>query len=239
MPTHGSRRIDQDIAERLLAGDVPAGARTEADPLIDHLAALAAPASPDELAGEARAREAFRAGFQARDPAPRRTRRRTGTLAKLLTLKVAIATVISATTLGGVALAANTSVLPAPFRPPAKTKTTPPRPASESEAGPETRRPQPAPPGPAGTPSLADLCRAYQKAGGDPAPAPLIAAAGDRKKVADYCRTLLDAKPGPGAKPGPADPAGPGGRASPPAPPPTHPKADKAPAGPVGPRLKP
>jgi len=64
MPTHRPRQIDRHTVERLLAGEVPAGTRDGPDPLIDHLAALAAPARSDEIADEPEATEAFRAETQ-------------------------------------------------------------------------------------------------------------------------------------------------------------------------------
>lgn len=137
MSTNRSRRIDRDTAEQLLGGAVagtPAGPGahlagadrpTGADDGAAHpvlagvLAAAAAPATEDELAGEEAAVAAFREARLAPVPQPTAPDRRrpmaTAALARAsraLSTK-AVAAVLAATALGGVAVAAGTGNLPA------------------------------------------------------------------------------------------------------------------------------
>ncbi|MER6397489.1 hypothetical protein ABT263_15740 [Kitasatospora sp. NPDC001603] len=144
MSTNRSRRIDQDTAEHLLGGAVggpsagrdasltgaDAGpGRTEphlpedgpAGQVARVLAAAAAPATAGELAGEEAALAAFREARLAPAPAvpavPAPVRRRsmaTAALARAFSTK-AVAVVLGATALGGVAVAAGTGNLPSPL----------------------------------------------------------------------------------------------------------------------------
>jgi hypothetical protein len=112
-------RIGRDEAERILR-DAAGGPRPGQDALTAFLASAAAPAADEELAGEEAAVAAFR---RARlGPAPRRR----PLLARVLTVKAAVALALSATAVGGVALAAGTGTLPGPLGgdPPASHRTT-------------------------------------------------------------------------------------------------------------------
>ncbi|SDT65398.1 hypothetical protein [Actinoplanes derwentensis] len=97
--------MDRTTAESLLRGDRTGHALDRV------LAAAQAPATETELAGEADAMAAFRAAAHA--PVPRRRRPSTlqSCLARMMTLKVAAVAFATSATVGGVALAANTSTL--------------------------------------------------------------------------------------------------------------------------------
>lgn len=187
------RDLSQDAAERLLGGDLtppPQGAET----LAALLAAAAAPARPDELAGEAAAMAAFRAHA----PTVRRW-----SLRSALTIKVA-AVVAATVAAGGVALASGTGLLPNPFQPSPGTSQSPTGPSSPDDRSPGT----------AVTPSidghtnptaaLRGLCHSYQakssaergKALQTPAFEALTHAAGAPEHVDGYCAQLL-ANPAP------------------------------------------
>jgi hypothetical protein len=129
-------------------------------------------------------------------------------LAKLLTVKVAAAT-IGITALSGVALAAGTGTLPTDDKAP---KAHPSQSQSSEQAngagGPKSPKPTPSTKGnendPKGTPSpsMVGLCKAYQaKAGAEqgkslesPAFTALVTAAGSKDKVAAYCTVALAVK---------------------------------------------
>lgn len=102
----------RDTVEQLL-NEVPGAEPAEADALMALFATVAGPVRSGELAGEAAAAAAFRAAL--RPPAPatggakmRRSR------AALLSVKTAAAA-LALTSMGGVALAATTGVLPTPL----------------------------------------------------------------------------------------------------------------------------
>ena len=101
-------RSDRDPAEPLRGG---AGADSQ-DDLARLLAAVSAPAHPNELTLEEAAMSAFRAHHagQVRPPAGRRSV--LATVAKFLTVKVALASAVAVAATGGVALAATTGALP-------------------------------------------------------------------------------------------------------------------------------
>jgi hypothetical protein len=114
-------RLSPDDAERILR-DAAAGPRPGQPPLTAFLAATAAPSRDDELAGEEAAVAAFRQAHlerQARQEQRRRPRApqalRRPVIARLLTVKVAVALALSATAVGGAALAAGTGTLPGPL----------------------------------------------------------------------------------------------------------------------------
>lgn len=104
--------IDDPVTvERLLAGDPVASPDTR---LAELLAAASAPATADELAGEAAVLAAFRAAHPQRIAQPRRRPMFQAVVARLVTAKVAAAAAATAVVLaGGVALAV-TGVLPTP-----------------------------------------------------------------------------------------------------------------------------
>ncbi|WP_051710745.1 hypothetical protein [Streptomyces sp. NRRL S-350] len=125
MSTNRSRRIDRDAAEQLLGGAVGGpSAGQEASltgpdggpgQLARVLAAAAAPATAAELVGEEAALAAFREASLTPDPVVTPVRRRrpmtTAALAKAFSTK-AVAAVLGATALCGVAVAAGTGNLP-------------------------------------------------------------------------------------------------------------------------------
>ncbi|MEU8513316.1 hypothetical protein AB0C76_17245 [Kitasatospora sp. NPDC048722] len=127
MSTNRSRRIDRDAAEQLLGGAVggPSAGQDAsltgpdgdaAGQVARVLAAAAAPATAAELTGEQAALTAFREARFAPDPvtttAPvRRRPMATAALARAFSTK-AVAAVLSATALCGVAVAAGTGNLP-------------------------------------------------------------------------------------------------------------------------------
>lgn len=208
-------RPDGDAAEHL-----PGGAGADAqDDLSRLLAAVSAPAHPDELAGEEAAMSAFRAHHAGRSyPAGQLgstagQRSVPATVAKFLTVKVAIVSALTVAATGGVALAATTGALPGAL-------------GGDRWAGaPARQHGTPRPSVPTGTASTGspqesphDLCRTYQirtseGEGGmldDPQFGTLIEAAGGRNEVAGYCVGLLGPadvdEPEPPAS---ADPSGP------------------------------
>ena len=206
MNSRATRRIDRANCERLLrdAATGQLGTGTHGDALLDSvakvLAAAAAPAHADELAGEQATLAAFRANVAAPRGRPAKPSRTVNTLARLLTLKVGA--ILVATTLGGVALAASTGVLPQLPNPLNKS------PDLRSSAAPaETRTENPGPRPSAGAtaePSLGGLCQAYSagakndhgKSLDNPAFGVLITTAGGRDKVDGYCAQLLSPTPG-------------------------------------------
>jgi hypothetical protein len=96
---------DQDILEQLFDGRVDrASALPGYGKLARLLAAAAAPAAPDELAGEQLAMATFAAVM--RSTPPTLSPRRTAVARKVLTMKAAAAALVAALSLGGVAAAA-------------------------------------------------------------------------------------------------------------------------------------
>ncbi|MFI7214038.1 hypothetical protein [Micromonospora maritima] len=225
---HPRRPDDRAESERLLdAARAGTPARPDDDPLARLLAAAAAPASADELAGEDRALAAFRAARAAppATPAPRARRR----------LRIAAAlSGLAATAVAGVAFAAvGLDRGQEPVVPPAPTT------AGPSDVGPSGGPSRPAPGAPTGAASgaatsppppsrsatappvddrLAGHCRAYlakserqrAKALTTPGFADLVAAAGGTDRVEGYCRALVPSagepakgEPKPTAKPTP------------------------------------
>jgi hypothetical protein len=96
---------DRDILERLLEGRLdPASAPLHYRQLARLLAAMTAPAAPQELAGERQAMASFAAAM--RSTPPTLSPRRTAVARKVLTMKAAAAALVAALSLGGVAAAA-------------------------------------------------------------------------------------------------------------------------------------
>jgi hypothetical protein len=196
MSTHRSNRIDRFTAERLLRGET-AGP----DQLAKLLAAAAAPAERGELAGE----EAAVAAFREARLIPALQPRRRSMIKTALAIKVAAAA-LSATTVGGVALAAGTGHLPESLGGAAPTA----RPTATHDTGKASatrdKHPNASP-----SPSLIGLCHAYRAGAGDnsgkaldnPAFTHLITVAGGKDKVAAYCADLLKTHAGkaPGSHP--------------------------------------
>jgi hypothetical protein len=97
---------DQDILERLLEGRLdPASAPPHYRRLARLLAAMTAPAAPQELAGERQAMASFAAAMRSHPPTL--SPRRTVVPRKVLTMKAAAAALVAALSLGGVAAAAS------------------------------------------------------------------------------------------------------------------------------------
>lgn len=197
MNAHPSRRIDRKTAERLLGGTA-VDPRDHSDPLVRLLAATCAPAHPGEFVGEQIAMDAFRAAHLDLVRRPERRSMIQTALAKLLTLKVAVAAGVAVAATGGVALAASTGALPLPTGLGGHTAKATPTPgeatARPSEAAEAKGNASP-------SPSLVGLCHAYTAGAGDnpgkalenPAFSVLISAAGGKDKVAAYCETTLAA----------------------------------------------
>jgi hypothetical protein len=101
---------DQDVLERLLDGRLdPGSAPPDYCGLARLLATAAAPAAPQELAGEQLAMATFVAMSQPHPPAL--VPRRTAVVSKVFTMKAAAAALVAVLSLGGVAAAA-TGLLP-------------------------------------------------------------------------------------------------------------------------------
>jgi hypothetical protein len=97
---------DQDLLERLLEGRLdPASAPPRYGGLARLLAAVAAPATPQELAGEQLVMASFAA--EMRSHPPTLSPRRTAVPRKVLTIKAAAAALVAVLSLGGVAAAAS------------------------------------------------------------------------------------------------------------------------------------
>lgn len=222
MNNHERRRLDAETADGLLAGDLTA--RTGFEQLADCLSAASVAAFPGELAGEAAARAAFRAAADV-DLVPngrRSSMLKTAVVAKLLTLKAA-AVAVAVVSIGGVALAASTDVLPNPFGP---ERPSHPTPASSHSNGPDASP----------SPSLEGLCTAYLAGAGEasehvlenPAFSALVQAAGGTDSVVSFCAELgITRTTGPdGDTPG-GHPSG--------LPTPSHPSGQPTPSHPTGP----
>jgi hypothetical protein len=183
-------RIGPDEAERILR-DAAGGPRAGQDPLTAFLAAAAGPPADHELAGEEAAVAAFREARQGRQaeparehgqgrrpaPTPAPARRRRPIVARVLTVKTAVALGLAATAAGGVALAAGTGALPGPIggERPASHQASP-RPAAPHRL--TTPPSAPLPGGPGGGGSTADTGTpapaASSPAGSVPSPSPAL-----------------------------------------------------------------
>ncbi|MEO3782057.1 hypothetical protein ABGB12_01910 [Actinocorallia sp. B10E7] len=180
-----AKRISRRTAEQMLCGS------SAGHPVTELLNSAAAPGRAEELSGEMEAVAAFQA---ARVDAPvlsalseehREKPSLRSLLAKTLTAPV-IGVVLAIGAVGGVAIAANGGV-------PGHKEEKPRKPPSVTSTPTLTRKyAAPPAPAPAATPSTADLCRAYITQGGqDKHLAPLVKAAGGRKKVIAFCIALL------------------------------------------------
>jgi hypothetical protein len=106
----GPSAADQDVLERLLDGRLdPGSAPPDYRGLARLLAAAAAPAGPEELAGEQLAMATFAAEMRSHPPilSPRRT----AVVSKVFTMKAAAAALVAVLSIGGIAAAA-TGLLP-------------------------------------------------------------------------------------------------------------------------------
>lgn len=238
-----AHRMDQETVERLLGGPV-VDPQDGPEALVRLLTAVRVAPRPAELSGEDAAMRAYRLA-RAGTAAPLAGRRTA--FAGLLSLKAALAA-LALTATGGVALAAANGALPGPLGgSEADVVTSAPATALPSATGAPSGQATTStggPDGPSPSAALVGLCRAYRADAGDnpgrtlenPVFSGLIAAAGGRDKVADYCDRVLDGnhgRPGgpasdrPGARPT-DKPGRPSGAPSGPAGKPT------TPAGPAG-----
>jgi hypothetical protein len=212
------QRIDPITAEYLVRG--ARDGMHGSDPLAQLLAAAATPARPDELAGEEAAVMAFRAANLARPPQSRRRSMLSTALAKVATVKAAVAVV--AVSGGGIALAAGSGHLPGvsgsdhhPTARPDASATAGHHPthspASAGSADPGAAASHNSTPNGSPSPNLRGLCTAFTAGVGDnpgkaldnPAFTVLINTAGGKDKVAAYCATLVGAAHGkPSSHPG-------------------------------------
>ncbi|MBY8874770.1 hypothetical protein K7640_23355 [Micromonospora sp. PLK6-60] len=212
-----AHRMDQETAERLLAGR-PAAPPHGSPALVALLTAVRATPRPGELAGEDAALHAYRmARAGAVLPV---TSVATRGLAGRWGVRIGAA-VLAVTATGGVAYAAATGTLPTPLRP---------GPATGPAPSVTPQRPTATPGDPATPPPFASagpshpevdrgLCRSYRahlRAGpkgnlDSPAFDRLVDAAGGRDRVAGYCDRVLADRPGrapsdpPKAEPGSAN----------------------------------
>jgi hypothetical protein len=187
MNTNDRHPIDQATA---IAFKRAAHSSTGVSRLDEQLRWAASPARAGELVGEEQAVAAFRTAVLVPTAQTRRPSMIKATIAKFLTLKAAA--VLAAVSVGGVALAASTGVIPSPL------SEDPPAPAHSVTA-------PPANPG-AGdpSPSLQGLCQAYLAGAGSehgralesPAFQALVTAAGGAQSVDAYCATLAPANAG-------------------------------------------
>jgi hypothetical protein len=182
------RQLDRETAEQLLDGASPSRA-VGADRLAKLLAAAGGPPRPYEYAREEEAVMAFRA-----KPAPARS---LPSWRKFLTFKVLAIT--ATITVGGLAFASTTGILPGPFNQ---------SPGVSPTADPSSDRPgrsrisSPGAPTPAATAAgaFSGLCNSYlskdapgrSKALESPAYAHLVTAAGGADKVEAYCLALSE-----------------------------------------------
>ena len=186
------RHLDRETAEQLLDGACATraeGLDDTTDRLARLLAAAGGPPRPAEFSREEDAMAAFRAASL--------TSRRRGLWRKLLTFKVLAVT--ATITVGGLAFASTTGILPAPFKqdtgspsPPAISATTANRPASSPA------EPQPSVSASPPAPSVRGHCHSYLSKDAEgrrrvvdtPALAELVTAAGGKEHVEAYCVAL-------------------------------------------------
>lgn len=225
MSSYRTRRLDRSTAERLLAGEqaiTHTKAATTTAMLAMVLRAAAAPAHPEELAGEHRALAAYLDAYlDAAQLGPvtetRRPSMLKSALAKALTVKAAI--VVAALGASGVALAAGTGALPTPWsgnpsHPPASSRAADPSTSSDHSTGRPSDAGKPTDASGTPSPSMTGLCNAYAAKDGEergkaldsPAFEALITAAGGRDNVSDYCDDLTKKTGKPSDLPTPTDP---------------------------------
>jgi hypothetical protein len=230
-----SGRVSRREADLLLDGE-PTG-RTHAG-LSDLLAAAAAPARPDELAGERAAVAASRREFRPAGPAPdarraRDSRKARGTRRRR---RAAIVAALSAAvlTVGGTAYAASTGRLPDPVQrvvdgvfagggTPSGSPTQQGRTGGPAGASPTAAGSGSASTGPGGAPGVSDsrlngLCRSWEAVRGNPHTNSISAedlqvladAAGGEDRIGAFCAALRNrtAQPAEPGRPGNPDPGG-------------------------------
>lgn len=200
------RKINRAVAERLLRGE-PAESHDRLAVLLATVAACRPGPAEQGLAGEDAAVAAFRAArsagtlSQARGPGRTRSAASGRNHARWVRHPVQLAVVaVTITTAGGIALAAGTAYRSPTHAPGSASATESKEPGRATSTGRASVKP------PAGTPepSMTGLCRAYMasvrtapgKALDNPAFASLIRAAGGKDKVAGYCASVPESKPG-------------------------------------------
>lgn len=205
------QRIDPISAEHLIRG-ARSGSAEDLDPLAGLLAAAAAPAREEELAGEDTAVAAFRDARRALAPQPRRR-----FMLKSVLVKASLVAAVAAVGSGGVALAASAGHLPGTnssehpataqnsHRPADATASRhASRPAASNASTHGVTNSHAADPSATPSPNLRGLCTAFQahaadnpgKALENPAYKALIERAGGKNKVASFCAKLLDTPAG-------------------------------------------
>jgi hypothetical protein len=208
---------DQDILERLLDGRLdPAEAPAGYGELARLVAAVSAPAAPEELAGEQRALAEFTAVM--RSTPPTLVPRRIAVPSKVLTMKAAAAALIAVLSVGGIAAAA-TGLLPGQGSPVADqaTGTSRAEGAGQGLGAAASVEPDAA--------AQVGLCRAWQAGQGTdpglPADTPafqaLAAAAGGAGNLTGYCADLTAAAGASADGPGRGSAVGPDATAAAPA----------------------
>ena len=248
---------DQDLLDRLLDGRLdPASAPPGYGGLARLLAAVTAPATPQELANEQRTMATFTA--EMRSHPPTLSPRRTAVPRKVLTMKAAAAALVAALSLGGVAAAAS-GLLPdqaSPVADPAPTTTGADAAAhglgkavaanlgGSAQAGSAAGQGRESAVGPDVTGAArAGLCRAWQAGqGGDNgrrmdsvAFQALVEAAGGADQVAAYCEDVAagaSAEDHSKGQPSPPSVSAPSTSVSPPS---SGPPADPGPPASTGP----
>jgi hypothetical protein len=205
--------LDDQTADRLLAGRLaPADAPPGYAAVTRLVAAAAAPATTEELAGEPAAVARFAATARSGFPTRASRTRRAGVPRRPRSVKAAVAVLAAVLSIGGVAAAAG--VFPAPARPAADHGHGPDSPGSgtatpsTSDAATTTatagnrERGSGTATGPDATgPAKDGLCRAWQAGQGiehgkredSPAFRALAAAAGGADKIAAYCKATTSA----------------------------------------------
>jgi len=214
MSSYRSRGVDRHAAEQLLAG-APV-AIDAAGQLAAVLRAAAAPAHPEELAGEQAALAAFRdAAVLDPVPVPPRPSMLKRALAKLLTVKALIIMAAAGST--GIVFGATGGALPGPWSgtpadspsvqrstsSPALTSTSVPVTTLVIPTGQPSDAGRSADAGSDPAPSMVELCRAYTaqvnknpgKALDNPAFGALVTAAGGAEKVPAYCAGVAADQP--------------------------------------------
>jgi hypothetical protein len=203
--------IDAARAERLLSGPL-----TDSDPVSRLLAAAAAPARPEEVAGEAAAVMAFHGARRAAQPAAPLTRRHHRKGRSLVAIAAGIGLAVAA---AGIALAAGTGVLPNPWinvdSPDTHTPTTivtggsstngQTSSSAATHSGGASTPVTSSTPTPGSFEDLLGLCNSYlNRSDRDPgksmdsgAVERLAAAAGGQDKITGFCTALLAAQPTP------------------------------------------
>lgn len=189
--------LDEDTADRLLTGRLdPADAPPGYAGVARLLAVAAAPAAPEELAGQAAAVARFAAEVESHPPTP--IPRRTGMPSRMSSVKVTAVVSVVVLSVSGVAAAA-TGLLPSPARWVAEQVSSTSHASSTSRGQGDPGTAAPDSPG-LDKATTAALCQAWQAGQGasngnradSAAFRALATAAGGADKVAAYCQAAAD-----------------------------------------------